>query len=359
MEMLNGFLFAWLVTLSLATIAVAQDDQSGFISIDCGIPAGSNYTDIITGLSYTSDVGYVSGGVSNSISPIYQSNSPERLFLTVTSFPLGTKNCYTLTPAQGSFGKYLIRASFLYGDYDETGQLPNFDLYIGENYWDTVTISNASIPIRKEIIYTPSTDYVTVCLVKTDTTTPFISALELRPLNITIYPTLSKSLELYARLNFGTLTNQYIRYSYDAYDRIWMPFLWDTKAIINTTQDVLENTYKVPSAIMSTAVTLDPLTATKESVSFYWTANNITDRYYIYMHFAEVVELPVTQIREFNIYINDNLFYGPMSPNYLSATTVYTVSPGYGVERYDVVINKTAVSTLPPLLNAVEIYREI
>ncbi|CAN4098486.1 unnamed protein product [Withania somnifera] len=213
MEMLKGFLFAWVIAFSLATLAVAQNDQSGFINIDCGIPAGSDYTDIITRLNYTSDVGYVSGGVRKSISPIYQPNSPEKLYLTLTSFPIGTKNCYTLTPAQGKFGRYLIRASFLYGDYDGTRQLPSFDLYIGENYWDTVTISNASIPIRKEIIHTPTTDSLSVCLVKTDTTsTPFISALELRPLNITTYPTLNSSLELYARMNFGSLTNQYIRY---------------------------------------------------------------------------------------------------------------------------------------------------
>ncbi|PHT45929.1 hypothetical protein CQW23_15087 [Capsicum baccatum] len=362
MEMLKGFLFSWIIGFYLVTIAVAQEDQSGFISIDCGISAGSNYTDIITGLSYTSDVGYVSGGVNKSISPIYQTNALERQFLTLTSFPIGTKNCYTLTPAQGKFGKYLIRASFLYGDYDGNGKLPEFDLHIGENYWDTVTISNASIPIRKDIIHTPSNDSIAVCLVKTDTTsTPFISALELRPLNVTTYRTVlnTSSLELYARLNLGSLTNQSYRYSDDAYDRIWMPFQWDNKAIINTTQEVRENSYRVPSVVMSTAVTPDPLIATGDSVSFAWIAENMTDKYYMYLHFAEVLELQVAQIREFNIYVNGNLFYGPVSPIYLSTTTIYTVAPGIGTGRYDVVINKTATSTLPPLLNALEIYREV
>ncbi|CAN4100118.1 unnamed protein product [Withania somnifera] len=360
MVMLKGFLFAWLIAFSLATIAVAQNDQSGFISIDCGIPAGSNYTDIITGIYYTSDVGYVSGGLSKSISPKYQSNSLEKSYLTLTSFPIGTKNCFILTPARGIFGKYLIRASFLYGDYDGNGQLPSFDIYIGENYWDTVTISNASVPIRKDLIHTSSTDSVSVCLVKTDTTsTPFISALELRPLNITIYPTPTRSLNLYARVDFGSLTNQYIRYNSDAYDRIWMPFIWNNKTIINTTQDVLESSYRVPSAVMSTAVTSDPQSAIDDSLKFYWTAKNISDKYYIYLHFAEVVELQVAETREFSIYVNDNLFYGPMSPKYLSTTTVYTISPAYGNERYNVVINKTASSTLPPLINAVEIYKEI
>ncbi|KAM3308195.1 hypothetical protein P3S67_009939 [Capsicum chacoense] len=359
MEMLKGFLFAWLIAFSLATIAVAQNDPSGFINIDCGIPAGSNYTEIITGLPYTSDEGYVSGGVDSKISSIYEPNSPQRQFLTVKSFPLGTKNCYTLTPNEGKFGKYLIRASFLYGDYDGNAQLPNFDLYIGGDYWDTVTISNASTVIMKEIIHTPSTDSISVCLVKIDTTTPFISALELRPLNTTIYPTLSKSLKLFVRLNLGSLTNQYIRYGYDAYDRVWLPYYFEKMIIVNTTQEVLENSYRVPSAVMSTALTPDPLTTTDNSVSFNWIADSTRGRYYIYLHFAEVVELLVTQTRQFNIYINDNLFYGPMYPIYLSTATVYTVSPIYGADRYTVVINKTATSTLPPLLNAFEIYKEI
>ncbi|KAM3375041.1 putative LRR receptor-like serine/threonine-protein kinase [Capsicum galapagoense] len=114
--------------------------------------------------------------------------------------------------------------------------------------------------------------------------------------------------------------------------------------IVNTTQEVLENSYRVPSAVMSTALTPDPLTTTDNSVSFNWIADSTRGRYYI---------------RQFNIYINDNQFYGPMYPIYLSTATVYTVSPIYGADRYTVVINKTATSTLPPLLNAFEIYKEI
>ncbi|OIT28598.1 PREDICTED: putative leucine-rich repeat receptor-like protein kinase At2g19210 [Nicotiana attenuata] len=348
MEILKSFLFALLVGFSIATIAVAQKDQSGFISVDCGLPAGSDYTDIRTGISYISDEGHVSDGVSHTISPIYQSNSLEKPFFTVTSFPSGTKNCYTLAPAEGSLGKYLIRASFFYGDYDGSGQLPSFDIYLGEDYWDTIIISNASIPYWTEVIHTPSTDSITVCLVKRDTTTPFISALELRPLKITLYPTLSRSLKLVVRENYGSLTNQLIRYKDDAYDRIWVPS--ENSGTLSTTQDVVENSYKVPSAVMSTAMT--PL-------YFQLTPGNISDKYYIYMHFAEVEELLGTQTREFNIYINDNLFYGPLSPAYLSTTTVYTLTPGSGYERYDIVINSTVTSTLPPLINALEIYREI
>ncbi|KAM7473314.1 hypothetical protein LguiB_020557 [Lonicera macranthoides] len=53
-----GFLFV------AAVVVYAQDDQSGLISIDCGIPEGSNYTDAITGIHYISDKGFIDTGMS-------------------------------------------------------------------------------------------------------------------------------------------------------------------------------------------------------------------------------------------------------------------------------------------------------
>jgi hypothetical protein len=61
----------------------------------------------------------------------------------------------------------------------------------------------------REIIYTPSLDYIQPCLVNTGNGTPFISAIELRPLNDTIYITDSANsvLSLYTRLDIGSITN--------------------------------------------------------------------------------------------------------------------------------------------------------
>lgn len=145
------------------------------------------------------------------------------------------------------------------------------------------------------------------------------------------------------------------------YDRNWRPYQLQNTVIINTTEDILQNSFRLPLSVMSTALTPDPETdPNPDSLSFYWNSANATDKYYLYFHFAEVVKLSETETREFSIYINDNLFYGPMSPGYLSTTTVYTVTPGStGIERYDVVINKTEISTLPPLINAIEIFREL
>ncbi|PQM35087.1 senescence-induced receptor-like serine/threonine-protein kinase [Prunus yedoensis var. nudiflora] len=40
--------------LNLMLLVYSQDDQSGFISIDCGLEADSNYSETDTGINYIS-----------------------------------------------------------------------------------------------------------------------------------------------------------------------------------------------------------------------------------------------------------------------------------------------------------------
>jgi Ca2+/Na+ antiporter len=92
------------------------------------------------------------------------------------------------------------------------------------------------------------------------------------------------------------------------------------------------------------------------TLTFNWKAENATSEYYIYMHFAEVVDLKANQSRSFNITVNGKFFYGPFVPDYLSTVTVYSPSALMIAKNYEVSIFKTENSTLPPILNAVEIY---
>ena len=103
------------------------------------------------------------------------------------SFPRGTKNCYTLKLEQGKSNNYLIRAFFYYGNYDNKNQIPKFDLYVGVNYWFTVELDNVSYIIYPDIIHVPTSDTIYVCLINTGSGVPFISALELRPLDKSLY----------------------------------------------------------------------------------------------------------------------------------------------------------------------------
>ncbi|KAL3720915.1 hypothetical protein ACJRO7_005684 [Eucalyptus globulus] len=94
------------------------------------------------------------------------------------------RNCYTLKPDRGKNSLYLIRAHFWYGNYDGENKAPTFDLYIDVNYWDTISDTRN---VYVDILYVPQADYIQVCVVKTGSGIPYISALELRVSNNSIY----------------------------------------------------------------------------------------------------------------------------------------------------------------------------
>ena len=111
------------------------------------------------------------------------------------SFPQGTRNCYTLRPEQGKNNNYLIRAIFVYGNYDGENQIPVFDLHLGVNEWTTVDLTNAGpYGLYRDVIHVPLTDYIDVCLINTGSGVPFISSLELRHLENSIYQTQGRAL---------------------------------------------------------------------------------------------------------------------------------------------------------------------
>ncbi|KAK0598371.1 hypothetical protein LWI29_034055 [Acer saccharum] len=357
MENLKNFFYALLLFGFSLAILVSAQDQSGFISIDCGIPSASGYNDENTGIQYISDATFVVSGITKSIPPEFQTNSLEKQFYNVRSFPEGNKNCYTLNPAQGKDGKYLIRARFMYGNYDGTGSVPQFDLHLGVNIWDTIKLDNTSSIFTTEIIHVPSTNYIYVCLVNTGLGTPFISSLELRLLKNSTYETqtLSESLVLLRRYDLGSITNRSVRFKDDIYDRIWMPKNFEGWKILSTSLTIdaeNPNIFRPSPAVMNTAVTPENVS---ESLSMFWDPPNPTSKYYVYLHFAEV-ELLVNQTRELNVSDLSGKFGGkPFSPDYLYSTTNYNVVPLIG-ERIQITISKTSRSTLPPILNAIEMY---
>ena len=174
----------------------------GFISIDCGAQAGVNYTEPSLAINYVSDADFINTGVSGTITSEEISRHSQRQLWRLRSFPEGKRNCYKISVTRGS--KYLIRTVFLYGNYDGKNLLPLFDLLLGPNHWDTVTVYNASIDQSKEIIYVPSLDFVQICLVNTGNGTPFITTIELRTLKNDTYVTQFGSLQRYSRCDLGS-----------------------------------------------------------------------------------------------------------------------------------------------------------
>ncbi|VAH09501.1 unnamed protein product [Triticum turgidum subsp. durum] len=71
------------------------------------------------------------------------------------------------------------------------------------------------------------------------------------------------------------------------------------------------------------------------------------------MYFAE---LQSNVVREFYISMNGKLFYPHvMSPRYLVSDAIHNDRPFHGFDRYDISLNATVNSTLPPIINAVEV----
>ena len=121
-----------------------------------------------------------------------------------------------------------------------------------------------------------------------------------------------------------------------------------------TIDSKIESVYQLPSIVMSTAAT--PLNE-GAPMEFSWDSEDAaTAEYYIYMHFAEIVKLQANQSRSFNITLNGNYWYGPLVPDYLSTISLYSPDALSGQAKYDFSIFKTDNSTLPPIINAIEIY---
>ncbi|KAE9467885.1 hypothetical protein C3L33_00206, partial [Rhododendron williamsianum] len=294
----------------------------------------------------------------NISSAYYKSDTPMQLS-NLRSFPQGIRNCYTLPQDKGN--KCLIRATFMYGNYDSKDQPPEFALYLDGDQWHTVRFNDASDVVRAEIIHNvPATSaYIHVCLVNTGRGTPFISALELRQLNNSIYQTHSGSLKLFNRIDVGSTTE--VRYSDDVYDRIWFR---DTLEITSTSLEVVSasysnrdalsaNDYKPPYPVMATAIR--PGNG-YNSLDF-WVKLDYqkVQQLYVYMHFAEIA---ADQEGELDIYINDAPWSLGVATYFMRPVTVNSAYSMGADLQLNFSIRATAQSTLPPILNAIEVYED-
>ncbi|MQM03188.1 hypothetical protein Taro_035968 [Colocasia esculenta] len=330
--------------------------DEGFISVDCGIPQGTRSTDEEATIEFTSDEEYVDTGENRMLPPEFR---VRRQYQTLRSFPSGARNCYRLRPVQRG-KKYLVRAAFLYGNYDGLGSSPIFDLHLGVNPWATVNASSPDgNPVTKEIIAVAPGDSVSVCLVNTGSGVPFVSSIELRPLLDSIYPLAnsSQSLVLFEnRRDFGGRPSGLVRYPDDPYDRLWFtPTSSEGWLNMSTNLNVTNpwnDMFEVPSAVMRTAATTR---STSETLDFSSTLSSAEDAIYIFMYFAELRQLGANETREMVVYVNGRLWSPVVTPFYLFTIALFTENPG-SMDTREFSVRASERSTLPPLVNAVEVY---
>nr|CAD1833962.1 unnamed protein product [Ananas comosus var. bracteatus] len=300
--------FLWFFPLPLLT---------GFISIDCGIPDGHNYTDN-TNIFYVSDSQYIDTGINNGIASNYINNTIPIPDLTARSFPVGGRNCYTLKPVVTN-RKYLLRATFMYGNYDglqsaKANAFIAFDLHIGVNLWKTVNISDAATEYQVEAITVASADFISVCLINTNSGTPFISALELRPI---------KSLER-AKYRVEREPNTSRLAHLPGLAAAPAAEQW---AVISTTlpiKNFVNDSFEAPSAVLQTAVT--PAAGNSTAITFLrWAPDSAADEHFLVFHFSEL-QLPTGNAsRQFGIYVAGSVFWSgrPYTPPTLLSGYVY------------------------------------
>ncbi|XP_027190741.1 probable LRR receptor-like serine/threonine-protein kinase At1g67720 isoform X2 [Cicer arietinum] len=284
------------------------------------------------------------------------------------------KYCYTLETEERR--RYLVRATFQYGSLENGDTYPQFQLYLDATKWATVSINEDSRIYVKEMIFRAPSNSVDVCMCCATTGSPFISTLELRPLNLSMYATDFEDdffLKVAARINFGAPTEDAVRYPEDPYDRIWESDLVKRQNFlvgvapgterINTTRNIeIETREYPPVKVMQTAVV-----GTKGVLSYRLNLEDFPGNARAYAYLAEIEDLSQNETRKFkleqpyiadysnavvNIAENANGSYTLYEPSYMNVSLEFVLSFSFV---------KTRDSNRGPLLNAMEIskYQEI
>ncbi|OMO72582.1 hypothetical protein CCACVL1_17701 [Corchorus capsularis] len=337
--------------------------ETGFVSLNCG--GTGNFTDDL-GLQWSSDE-FLTYGETATISV---SNETRKQYMTLRHFPADSrKYCYKLNVVSRT--RYLIRATFLYGNFDDNNVYPKFDISFGATHWSTIVISDANTIEKVELIFLATSPTVSVCLSNATTGQPFISTLELRQFNGSIYYTLFEEryyLGVSARINFGADSEAAVRYPDDPFDRIWES---DSVKKANYLVDVAAGTQKVstdqpidiggsnerpPQKVMQTAVV-----GTNGSLTYRLNLDGFPGNGWAFTYFAEIEDLAPEESRKFRLVLPDHPDLSkPVVNIQENAQGKYRVyEPGYPNISLPFVLSfrfgKTSDSSKGPLLNAMEV----
>ncbi|XP_007027234.2 PREDICTED: probable LRR receptor-like serine/threonine-protein kinase At1g67720 [Theobroma cacao] len=336
----------------------------GFVSLNCG---GNGKVMDELGLQWIAD-DFLTYGEIASISVL---NESRKQYMTLRHFPADSrKYCYKLNVISRT--RYLVRATFLYGNFDNNNVYPKFDISLGATHWSTIVISDANTIEKVELIFLATSPTISVCLSNATTGKPFISTLELRQFNGSIYYTPFEEsfyLSVSARINFGADSEAPVRYPDDPFDRIWES---DSVKKANYLVDVAAGTEKVstdkpieiggderaPQKVMQTAVV-----GTNGSLTYRLNLDGFPGNGWAFTYFAEIEDLAPDESRKFrlvlpgqpdlskaivNIQENAQGKYRVYEPGYPNITLPFVLSFRFG---------KTSDSSRGPLLNAMEISR--
>lgn len=145
------------------------------------------------------------------------------------------------------------------------------------------------------------------------------------------------------------------RYKDDALDRIWNSYkssYWESIYAGFESFAYSDNPFKLPGKVMATAA--KPKNES-EPLKFFLDTDDHSQRFYLYMHFSEILQLERNQSRVFNIWLNGKKWSDPVTPKPLSSSTIFSTNSVTG-SNLEFSLEKTGDSVLPPIINALEVY---
>ncbi|KAH6765614.1 hypothetical protein C2S52_016597 [Perilla frutescens var. hirtella] len=338
--------FTICLVLSLCTSLSISADV--FLSIDCG--SSLPYRDE-NGIGWVGDDKYVLSGESRSVKPV---NSVSHVMDTLRVFTTGNKNCYHIDSV--SQGRVLVRVIFNYGNYDGKSSPPTFALHFDGNHWAQV---NTSTYHYREVTYDMKRDSISVCVAQTEPDQfPFITSLEVRSLESYMYSHVDATYPLFAWRRFTFGTDTWFRYPDDPYDRIWAPGEFGNGSIpVSTSSDALFSEVswiddQPPPVLFKNAITA---TSPNATIQLFMDLPYSPISAYINWYFSEVTRLQPNQTRSFRIFKDNQSYSAPIIPPYHNSTGQHISGIQVSSKtRFSLV--PTNDSTLPPLINAVEIF---
>ncbi|XP_042510857.1 probable LRR receptor-like serine/threonine-protein kinase At1g05700 [Macadamia integrifolia] len=235
---------------------------------------------------------------------------------------------------------------------------PTFDIQLDGNHWSTVFASSKDL-IYVEAIYVAKKDTISVCLAQTQPNQlPFISSLEVRNLDSSMYKQVDSNYALFLTRRAAFGTNKTIRYPDDVYDRIWVGATGRGNGVVDVTSDILIIDTALCLDFPPTTVLRNALTTENIPILFLGTHLPITPvPFYINMYFLELYSLDYnTQLRSFTIDMDSSpINPKPIFPYYGAGTEIYIVN-GTASSNDTFALVSTNNSTLPPLINAMEVF---
>jgi hypothetical protein len=144
----------------------------------------------------------------------------------------------------------------------------------------------------------------------------------------------------------------------DPHDRLWSTYdtipNWNKISATSVVQNNLTDVYDVPSAVMQSAATVNG-----SRIDFSWGSSdpsvNISSSYFFVFYFSELQNVRSNALRQFDIIINNKTWNTqPYTPQFLFADSFSGIVQG--LASYSVSLVATKNATLPPILNAMEMY---